>query len=287
MSASRSGNRSNQRSARLRMFSVATWSRSIGPSVASGWWWRDRQREREGTADAFGRFDPDPPAVLLDDVARDRQAESRAARPAPEARPVDLVEPLEDPGLGGARDAHPVVGHGHDDIGCRGPGGHDDLAALHAELHGVVEEVDDDLPEAVLVAPDVPEVVFDLDVEDDSLAFCEQPQALGRVDRDPADIDEVDDTERRATLDAGKVEKLRDHLDEVARLDLDLADPIAHAGRHGITRRLSLPGQRLGQQADRGQRRPQLVGEVVDELGADLLEATQLGDIFDDHPQPA
>src|SRR3954452_6736951 len=116
MSASRSGNRSNQRSARLRMFSVATWSRSIGPSVASGWWWRDGQREREGTADAFGRFDPDPPTVLFDDVPRDRQAQSGAARSATEARPVDLVEPLEDPGLGGARDADPSIGHGDDHI---------------------------------------------------------------------------------------------------------------------------------------------------------------------------
>ena len=45
--------------------------------------------------------------MLLDDVPGDRQPETRAA--AADADPVDLVEPLEDPGLVGLRDADPVV----------------------------------------------------------------------------------------------------------------------------------------------------------------------------------
>src|SRR6478752_7264407 len=257
MSASRSGSRSNQRSARLRMLSVATWSRSICPSVVmvSGWWWRDGPREREGAADALGRLDPDPSSVLFDDVARDREAEPRAAGPAAEARPVDLVEPLEDPRLGRPRDAGPVIGHGHDDIRLRRLRGDHDLAAVRAELHGVVEEVDDDLPEAILVAADARQVLGDLNMEDDALPFGEQSQPLGRIGRDPADV------------------------------DLDLVDPVAHPGWDRITRRVRLPGERLGQQADGRQWRPQLVRQVVDELGADLLEAAQLRDVLDDKPQ--
>ena len=68
---------------------------------------RDRQGERERRPAALLGLDPDPAAVLLDDVAGDRQAEARAA--APDARPVDLVEPLEDPRLVGLRDADAVV----------------------------------------------------------------------------------------------------------------------------------------------------------------------------------
>src|SRR6187455_3151728 len=96
--------RSGQRSARLRMFSVATCRRSTRSpgSVGPG----DRQGEPEGRADAFLRLDPDPAAVALDDVAGDGQAEAGAAtRFRTLARPVGLVEALEHAVLGGARDA--------------------------------------------------------------------------------------------------------------------------------------------------------------------------------------
>ena len=78
------------------------------------------QGEREGRSDALGRLDPDRAAVLLDDVAGDGQAEPGPAGLAPDPRPVHLVEALEDPGLGGPRDADAVVGdRGHDASGHR------------------------------------------------------------------------------------------------------------------------------------------------------------------------
>ena len=47
---------------------------------------------------------------------------------------------------------------------------------------------------------------------------------------------------------------------------------------------LERPGQqRLEVAVDRGQRRPQLVRDVGHELGADLLEPPQLGDVVQDH----
>ncbi len=47
---------------------------------------------------------------------------------------------------------------------------------------------------------------------------------------------------------------------------------------------LGVSGGRLGQQADRGQRRPELVREIVDELGADPLQPAQLGDVLENEP---
>ena len=125
MSASSSGSRSAQRSARLRMFRVATCRRSIavrlrlaaararrgapGEASARGRGRRDRDRERERRALALLGLDPDPPAVPLDDVAGDRQPEARSRRPPRSAGTVDLVEALEDPRPVGLRDPDAVV----------------------------------------------------------------------------------------------------------------------------------------------------------------------------------
>ena len=104
------------------------------------------------------------------------------------------------------------------------------------------------------------------------------------VRRDPAEVDVVEQDERPAALDPGEVEQLVDHLDEVAGLDLDLADPVAHPRRDRVAGGLGVAGERLGQQADGRERRPQLVRQVVDELGPDLLEPAQLGDVLEDDP---
>ena len=64
------------------------------------------------------------------------------------------------------------------------------------------------------------------------------------------------------------------------RLHLDLGDSIAQAGRG----RLGIPSRRLGQQADGGQRSAQLVRQVVDEFGADPLQAAQLRHVLKDEP---
>ena len=117
-----------------------------------------------------------------------------------------------------------------------------------------------------------------------SLAFCEEAEPLGGLGDDSAQVDVVEEDQRAAALDPGEVEQLVDHLDEVAGLDLDLRDPVAHLGRHCVPGGLAVAGQRLRQQADRRERRPQLVREVVDELRPDLLEAPQLRDVFEDDP---
>ena len=110
------------------------------------------QGERERAPGPLDRLDPDPAAVLLDDVARDRQPEARSAGRTADPRSVDLVEALEDPRLGRARDADAVVLDGDDDLRAGGTDRDQHLTAVGAELHRVVEEVDEDLPDPLLVA---------------------------------------------------------------------------------------------------------------------------------------
>ena len=112
-------------------------------------------------------------------------------------------------------------------------------------------------------------------------------QPLERGRRDPREVDVVEQDRPDAGLDPGQVQQFVDHLDQVPGLHLDLGDPVAHLGRDGVTGRIRLTGQRLGEQAHGRERRPQLVGQVLDELGADLLEATQLGDVLEHQPQAA
>ena len=140
-----------------------------------------------------------------------------------------------------------------------------------------MDEVDDDLAEPRLVAADRRQVVRDVDDEAQALALGEEPEPLGGLARRPAQVDVVEQDERAAALDPGEVEQLVDHLDEVAGLDLDLArSGRASSAGTAVAGGLGVAGQRLGEQADRRERRPQLVRQVVDELGPDLLEAAQL-----------
>ena len=76
-------------------------------------------------------------------------------RPGPAAAhpgPVGLVEPLEDPRSVGLRDADPVIDDRGDDLVTAPSHLDPDLAAVGAELDRVVDEVDEHLAEARLVA---------------------------------------------------------------------------------------------------------------------------------------
>ena len=231
-------------------------------------------------------LDPDPAAVLLDDVAGDRQPETGPAGLAADPRPVDLVEALEDPGLGGPRDADPVVGDGDDDLVGRP---HRtltaDVAAVGAELHRVVEEVDEDLAEPVLVAADRRQRLVDRRSRGRRPGGRRRAAAARSTRSRPRR-----GRAARATPSAPPL-SIRDRssssltiwtrwpvstsiLSIRSRIRGGIASPAASASRV----------ERLGQQADRRERRPQLVRQVVDELGPDLLEPAQLGDVLEDEP---
>src|SRR5919206_5009455 len=67
------------------------------------------QREPEGAAAARRGLDPDAPAVQLDDLAADREAEAVARR---RLRGVRAGEEIEDPFAVALADAGTVVAHG-------------------------------------------------------------------------------------------------------------------------------------------------------------------------------
>ena len=94
----------------------------------------------------------------------------------------------------------------------------------------------------------VRQAVRDVDDEPQSLALREEPEALDGLADDAPDVDVVEQDERAAALDPGEVEQLVDHLDEVAGLDLDLGDPIAHLRRD----RRRPPRRRRGRASPRG-----------------------------------
>ena len=124
---------------------------------------------------------------------------------------------------------------------------------------GVGEEVGQQLVQAGLVAGDL----------DGLLREVELPRVLRRggvrvadgVDREEGEVDRLA-LERPAGVEAGEEEQVLDELLHPQRLGLDPADGVGDGGGHGVR----LAAGQLGVAADRGERGPQLVRGVGDEL---------------------
>lgn len=192
--------------------------------------------------------------MALDDVSSDRQAQTGPA--APDPGPVGPVEALEHPIDGTSRDPDPVILDGHHDIGVLHLDPDRDLAAVGAELDRVMDEVDQDLAKALLGTHHCGRVGGPRDDQPDRLALGVQAQPVGRVAGQSGKVNALEQEKWAARFDPGQVEQLAGHLDEVVRLDFDLADPIAHSSGDLVTGRFGLPNERLGQQADIRERRP-------------------------------
>src|SRR6266849_2875576 len=93
------------------------------------------KRERERRSTTHLALHPQAPAVELDELSRQREAETGALALARGV--AHLAELLEDRLLVLCRDADPGVRDGHLDGAVRGPRPHLDPAALGRELHGV------------------------------------------------------------------------------------------------------------------------------------------------------
>ena len=92
------------------------------------------------------------------------------------------------------RDADAVVGDGRDDLAVGDRHGDRDHPAVRAELHGVVEEVDEHLAEPRRVAADQRDDSRDVVLEGHALAVGEQPDAARCVAvGDPAHVDVVEE----------------------------------------------------------------------------------------------
>ena len=226
------------------------------------------------------------PPWRLHDVARDREAEARAA--APDARAVRLVEALEDARPVRPGDADAVVLDRRPPP-CRrsratatrtSPPSGLNLTALWTRLTNTWPR------------------------RASSPRTCGRSGSTSTHERDAPGARRTaagaptDDVGERAEVDVvleaqlGLPPSIRARssssltiCDEVAGLHLDLGDPLLI--RAGTSARLGVTGERLGEEAHRRERRPQLVAEVVDELGPDLLQAPQLRDVLEDDTKSA
>src|SRR5262249_9025372 len=133
----------------------------------------DGKREREGRALSQLALDPDATAVELDELARQRQPESRSLDLL--VRGADLLELLEHPLLILGRDPHAGIDHGDLD-GAVGDGGADvDPAALRRELQRVGQQIEKDLLDLALVCADHAHALADDAVERDGAASRSLP----------------------------------------------------------------------------------------------------------------
>src|SRR5690606_928671 len=120
-----------------------------------------------------------PPAVHLDDLLHDGEAEAEAAARARRGR-VFLTETLEELREELGRDADPFVAYDDLDTVARGVQHDLDPAALRRELDRVVHQVPHDLLQARRVAPQDGSGGIDADVERDALALRRRSDAFER-----------------------------------------------------------------------------------------------------------
>src|SRR5581483_12033505 len=120
---------------------------------ASAWPLRERQVEREGRAAArLGRH-PDPAVHAPDELLADVEAEPGAADPSRHVG-VEAVELVEDSPLLRVRNPEPLVADGEPYVLPLTRDLDLDDAAVGRVLDGVVEEVDEHLPDLVRIARD-------------------------------------------------------------------------------------------------------------------------------------
>src|SRR5438445_436634 len=170
---------------------------------------RRRQREAHGGPLALDAVDRQLPAVREHEVPDDGEAEPGAAQLA-RARLVDTVEALGDPRQVGARDADARVAHAHLhtlDVGraVERPCAHGHPAALGCVLHRVVEEVDEDLREAVVVGVHAEVGRLDVRDEPDTAGLGLGPHDVEHRAEHVADADRPSPQRHLAELDVGEV----------------------------------------------------------------------------------
>ena len=215
---------------------------------------------------------PDRPLVDEDDLPGQGQPDARALL-GPGLRSVDLGETVEDPleHVGRDADAGVLDRHGHGVVLVLDVDR--DLAALGGELEGVGQQVEDDLLELVRIDRQLDGMGRVLEIEADLLLVG---QGLDRGEQGRDEFDEVDapDLEPHpALLELVQVEEVVDELEQLVAVALHRLEGVLERGRE-------LPHPPLeqgleGRQHER-ERRPELVVDVGEELGLELVEALEL-----------
>jgi hypothetical protein len=152
------------------------------------------------------------------------------------------------------------------------------------ELHRVVREVQERLPQARGVRHDFPSLSWCRHLADaNAAALGHWSDARDALADDPVRIGRLQRQRRLARLDHRELEQLVHELGEVIGLSFDLRREVTHGPE--VVHRAG--GKRLGQQLDRTQRRAELVPDVCHEVAPHPLDPSQRGDVVHREHQPA
>ncbi len=235
---------------------------------------------------------PDGPAVQLHELLADREAEAEPAV-LPREPAVGLQKRLEHVRQEMGRDPDAGVAHRHADDAVALDQRHHHPSALRGELHGVRQQVPEDLLQPSAVAPDHA-LDRSLDLERDPFGLGRRPHALERLFERSRDEQRPDFQPHFSGRDPRDVEQVLHQLvldDGVALDDLDGPRPLFERQRVGP--------QHPRVAEDRVQRRAQLVRQRRHELvlhavgglrgvarpGQRLLGQLALGDVDADAVQ--
>ena len=202
--------------------------------------------------------------MVARDVANDREPEAGptgAARP----RPVDAVEALEDPVEVTARDADAGIGDAqlHRPVRAGPRRGEDDLGPRRRVLDRVVQQVEQCRDELAPIDVD-PQRGIGIDDDGDLRLVRSRSDAADRLAEHGHDV-EVAELGVVAELDAAQLQQVVDRgAGPVGLRDHPL-------GESGDDVGVGLVADRLGQQAERADRRLELVADVGDEVPSDRL----------------
>ena len=231
-----------------------------------------RQRKGEGAPATELALEPDPSAVELHEPLRERKAEARPfALPDPR---LALLELLEDPVPILGSDARTGVGDGNPDLAVDPRRAHVDLPTGGRELHGIREQVEDDLLDPSLVTVDH----IDLGVRGERDADPFLRGALAHHHH--AALERLPQRERvnlqldLSGLDLGEVEDVVDQREQMVPRGGDVVEVLRLLRIHGPDH---LVAQHLGEADDRVERRPELVGHVRQELRLVPARRLELG----------
>src|SRR2546430_6517003 len=152
------------------MRSVVFVPRTVPPSAmaASLRTASDRQSYRELGAAAGEVLRADVPTVSLRDRLRDREAQASAIA----HRVLTAIETLEETYLRSLGQARPLVAHSHDDRSVGALAAHPHGRAAGRVLHGVVEQVEEELRELVGIAVDRRQPARVSDLEPNAGVVC-------------------------------------------------------------------------------------------------------------------
>lgn len=217
----------------------------------------------------YDAFNPNLATMSFDDVLGDGQAEAGAAN-FTRASGIDAIESLENARLIILRDADSRVRHCKDYKLTTGCCADFDTPARSRVLDGIVEQISQDLAKQAGVSAHARQISLRMRSTQGKLFLTgSQPHGFDARFNQVARIDGLEINFYLPGFDARELEKVISQTSEARGVRTDNLDEVAIVFL--IIERSR--EQRFGKTLNSRQRRPQFVGNIGDEILADLLEA--------------